>query len=307
MILLIDGNNMAAIANAATTLSTKAGFPTQAIYGFARSLHAAVRTLGPDKVIVCWDGGRSKVRKETHPEYKALRAEGRKKDEEQERRYKDLIRQMPFVQMVAALTGCVSVRGRGTEADDLIALFVKKYKEKDDVIIVSTDKDFYQLVDRRVTVFNPVSHKRITWGNFKEVTGLETPAQFLEMRMITGEGGPTSDNIPGVKGVGEATAKRILLREGSLQAFFEMKVPTNKREEAVLRNEELVRRNRILMDLSNPAAYIAGPPTVTAKKPQKELLKKLFGRFEITSLLVRIESFTAPFIGERIKEDIDVD
>jgi DNA polymerase-1 len=296
MILIIDGNNLASINNATPALTTKDGFPSQGIYGFARSLSAYARDLAPSKVIVCWDGGRSSVRKKLHPEYKAIRDEVTKKDPDMQRRYQDFIKQIPYIQMIAVLTGCISIRGRGVEADDLIALLVKKFSDTKEMAILSTDKDFYQLVSDKVWIFNPVSKKRITMKNFEDVIGLKLPRQFLEMRMMTGETGTTSDNIPGIQGVGDATAKKILTIHDTLENFFKVKGEVNFREQKVLDNIPLVRRNRILMDLSVPELFIKRQPTITHKPLNEKGLLKLFKRFEMQSLVISIKDYIEPFM-----------
>jgi DNA polymerase-1 len=297
VILAIDGNNVAFVANAISRLSTKNGFPTQGLFGFLKSLHHFASRFKPEKIFVAWDGGRSKRRMEICPEYKENRKE---KTPEQEMMFEELKMQFPVIKEAVLHLGLTSIFGWGVEGDDLIALLARKTAEMGkDIVIVSSDKDFLQLVNPQVSVYSATSRKvrHITHENMKEVYGL-SPEQWLDFRALVGD---SSDNIGGVKGVGEKTATDLLNAYGSLENFFEgapREKKLLKRHRAVLENAETIERNRRMMDLKTPAATFKGV-SIERRGPDHSALRSMFLEYELKEFYLNFNGWVSAFNGGR--------
>lgn len=180
---------------------TKAGVPVNAIHGFVRILSDAVRTYGPSHVAVCWDMSSKTFRTERYAAYKGNRPEAPD----------DLIPQFDLVKEVVEAMGVPNIGVFGYEADDCIGTLARKYGNgSDDILILTGDHDLLQLVSERVKV---VLMKK-GFGNYAVYDRdalLEekrlTPGQIVDLKGLIGD---TSDNYPGVKGIGEKTAIKLL-------------------------------------------------------------------------------------------------
>lgn len=195
-------------------LSTSDGTPTGGIYGFAAIAMEIVRQLEPTKVVVAWDSKSStSKRKEIFPEYKA----GRVKPGD------DFYVQIPYLKELVLALGWSFVECDDYEADDIIgALALQADEEGDfDTIIVSSDLDMLQIVDENTRMY------RILKG-FSKLEEMDVPAveekygikkaQFLDLKALKGD---SSDNIPGVAGIGEKTAAKLLAEFGTLDGVYE--------------------------------------------------------------------------------------
>jgi 5'-3' exonuclease len=196
VVLIVDGNNMAYRALHTLSLSHR-GKDTSITFGVLKMLEGLMKAHGPRSIIVCWDGGKS-YRKRLYPEYK----EHRTKDE---RDWDDVYRQMDeLADYALPMLGILSVKAVGIEADDLIAQAARMCADRP--YIVSTDDDFLQCVDNRVSVINPVKGTIITADNFEKET--KVPLGFyLIYKILVGD---SSDNIPGVRGIGPKTASTFV-------------------------------------------------------------------------------------------------
>ena len=198
--LIFDGNNLAFRVGSVMSLNNEDGEEVGVPFGCIKSIRYIIDKFKPDRTVVCWDGGRSKVRYSIHPEYKGKRT-AKGKDYEANKAKRDNIINMidPVVKLYSCL-GISQYRYKGVEGDDLIAHLVLN-SSKFKTIIISSDKDFLQLVGRYVDVYNPITDKLITRSNFKEFKGLGfSPAQYLEYHIMLGD---KSDNIFGIPGIGE--------------------------------------------------------------------------------------------------------
>lgn len=195
-------------------LSTSAGTPTGGVYGFAAIAMEIVRQLDPTKVVVAWDSRTSTAqRKKVFAEYKA----GRTKPGE------DFYAQIPLLEELVLALGWSFVECDGFEADDIIGTLALQADEEGDydTYIVSSDLDMLQVVDENTRMF------RILKG-FSKLEELDVPAveakygikkaQFLDLKALKGD---ASDNIPGVPGVGEKTAVKLLNEYGTLEGIYE--------------------------------------------------------------------------------------
>lgn len=214
-ILLIDGNSMLFRAYHATAyrgnfMSTSNGVPTNAVFGFANMINKAIAQLNPDHVMVAWDAGKPTFR---HQEYEAYKGTRKEIDEE-------LKVQFPIAREFLDAYHIFRYEEEGIEADDIIGSLAKRYPQYQ-VHILSSDKDLLQLIDDTTDVL--LMKKGITDMQLvnaqvlMEMMSLQ-PLQIIDFKGLSGD---SSDNIPGVKGIGEKTATKLLNEYGSLEQVYE--------------------------------------------------------------------------------------
>ena len=245
--LLIDGFNLAYRCFYATPALTRAdGFPTNALHGWVKSLWRLIDQEKPAHTVVFFDLGGSRERLELHPEYKAQRAE----------MPDDLSRQIPGVKKLTRLLGLAAVEIDGVESDDLLATCaVRRAEAGDDVLIVSSDKDFAQLVAERIRVLlpPPSAQPRLGWrlldaAGVREKFGVG-PERIVDYLALIGD---TSDNIPGLNGVGPKTAIKWLERHGDLEGILAAAatVEPERFRAPLVESAERLRLNRRLVTLN---------------------------------------------------------
>ena len=211
--LIIDANSIIHRAyHALPPLTTKEGKLVNAVYGFASILFKALRDIKPDYIAVCFDLPGGTFRDEIYEEYKAGR-------EEKPQEFHD---QFPIIKELLKNLNIKICEKEGFEADDLIGTLIKNNKNADvRNIILSGDKDLLQLVGDNTVVLlvkKGVSDtQEYTNNNFKQLTQL-TPSQWIDYKALRGD---PSDNIPGVKGIGEKTAISLLQKMKSLDNIYE--------------------------------------------------------------------------------------
>ena len=216
-ILLIDGNSMANRAFYATMgrmMKTPTGISTNAVYGFFQIMFKTIEEENPDKIIVAFDISSSEKRTKVFSEYKA----GRHKTPE------DLTMQFPIIKELLRMMNIPIVQKDGIEADDILGAIAKKEGKKGNKIIILTgDRDYFQLVDMNVNIRYPKTimgkTEYIIYDNYKvnEEYGL-TPEKLIEVKALMGD---ASDNIPGVKGIGEKTALKLIIQFENLEKIYE--------------------------------------------------------------------------------------
>ncbi len=218
-VLFFDGLNTYLRAFAATPTMCEEGEHMGGITGFLMSVAATVRLFKPTRVVICFDGrGGSARRRQMFPAYKGNRKSMTKLnrtydfktlEDEKESQKRQLL---TLIQMLDHLPVTV-MAPENVEADDVIAYLAQLVEERGgEAIIVSTDKDFLQLVNEKITVYNPIKKKRYHVEGVIEDYGFH-PSNFLMYRMVTGD---NSDGIPGVEGIKEATLLKYFpeLKEG---------------------------------------------------------------------------------------------
>jgi len=240
-LLLVDGHyyvyrSFFAIRN----LSNSRGEPTNAIYGFAKTLRRMVKDLQPDLGAVIWDMGLPVRRTQLQPEYKQQRAE-----------MPDEMRpQLDYIQRtLVPLLGFQSLGLPDTEADDLIASYaIESAAGNIDVVVATNDKDLFQLVNDRVKIYSTNKTDLASPGDsfaLLDADAVQTrwgvpPAQIGEVLCLTGD---SADNIPGVGGLGPKTAVSLIQEHGSI--------------DAVLQNLDAVKNERIREKLKASIGIIA--------------------------------------------------
>lgn len=214
-IMIVDGNSILNRAfYAIRPLSAPDGTPTNAIFGFMNIFNKYLSEEKPDGVAVCFDVARKTFRNEIYADYK-----GNRKGMPDELRA-----QLPIIKELLGYLGYVTAGLEGYEADDLIGtLSTSASKRGDDCIIVTGDRDSLQLVDQRVTVLLPATKMGKTETTVftpemtLDVMGV-SPERIVDLKALMGD---SSDNIPGVAGIGQKTAARLISDFGSLDALYE--------------------------------------------------------------------------------------
>ncbi|GDX62703.1 DNA polymerase I [Candidatus Saccharibacteria bacterium] len=191
-------------------LNTKDGTPTNAVYGFTMMMLLALRELKPDYVAVAWDAPGKTFRHDDFKEYKATR---KKADQE-------LYDQLPITKEVISAFNIPLLEQSGFEADDIIGSLSKQYEDKVDVVIVTGDMDELQLVSDKTTVFTMRKGFSDTFIYDKKAVHDKygvTPEEFIVYKALKGD---TSDNIPGVAGVGDKTATDLVSKYQTLDNIY---------------------------------------------------------------------------------------
>lgn len=214
-ILLIDGMALMFRAYYASAVTgyvrrTKAGVPTNAVYGFMRYFWDAVQKFGPSHIACCWDLGSKTFRTEQFAAYKGNRSDAPE----------DLIPQFSLIRDVMDSLSIPNVSSPGYEADDCIGSLAARFGQEMDVLILTGDHDMLQLVNERTSVI--IMKKG--HGNYMVYTPeslLEEkclkPGQIVDLKGLMGD---TSDNYPGVRGIGEKTALKLVQEYGSVEGIL---------------------------------------------------------------------------------------
>jgi DNA polymerase-1 len=262
--LLVDGYNMAFRAfYGMPELTRTDGFPTGALHGWVKTLWRLQDQEKPDGMLVFFDLGGSQDRLALHPEYKAQRKETPE----------PLEKQIPVIKDLTRAMGLVGVELEGVESDDLLAAQARILANAGhDVLSVSADTDFAQCVDDRIKLLQPppTANPKLGWrvldsAAVKEKFGVP-PVQIAEYLALIGD---TSDNIPGINGVGPKTATKwfeeFKTLEGIIAGAGSLK-PERFRE-AVAKDAERLRMNLKLTTLStkSPLPHVGPGETQTAK------------------------------------------
>lgn len=188
-------------------LSNSKGMPTNAVYGFLSMIVKLQKDAGSDYVVFCFDRPEPSFRKDVYGEYKANRSE--MPDE--------LVPQIPYIKNLTAALGIPMFEQAGYEADDLIGSLTHfGLKHKMEVVIVSGDKDFSQLINDRVSMLDTMKNSKIGPAEVLEKWGVR-PDQFIDYQALTGD---SSDNIPGVRGVGPKGAQKLIEQFGNLENIY---------------------------------------------------------------------------------------
>ncbi len=279
-LLLVDGLAVAYRAfHAIPPLSTKSGEPTNALMGFIKMLRQLDDQWKPSHRAVMWDGGAPAERTTLLPTYKANRSP----------MPEALLRQLPLMDEYLELAGWSALRREDQEADDLLASFAVQAADAEwSVLIASSDKDLLQLVGPCVRVVSPVKAGQIFDGDAVEAKTGVRPSQVAEWLALVGD---TADNIPGVPGVGEKTAARLLAQFGTLEAMWAhlADVPSDSLREKLAQHRETVARNLRMMKL--PAGPVDLPPleSLAARSPQTLALQAFLAQKELRGLAALYE------------------
>jgi DNA polymerase-1 len=188
-------------------LSSTKGVPVNAVYGFISMIVKLLKEKNPEYIVFCYDRKEPSFRKDLDINYKANRST----------MPDDMQVQMPYLKQVAGLFGIADIEVESFEADDLIGTIATQAQaENFETYIVSGDKDFCQLINEKTFLYDTMKEVVFTDALVKEKHGV-TPAQFIDFLAITGD---TSDNIPGVAGIGPKGAIKLIEEFGTLEDIY---------------------------------------------------------------------------------------
>ncbi len=286
--LVVDGNSLTYRAFFAlpTDMATASGQVTNAVFGFTSMLINVLKDHRPDGVLVAFDRPEPTFRHEAEPLYKAQREAA-----------PDILRQqMGLVREVLDAVGITAIDRAGWEADDLIATVSDRLVDAGhEVIIVTGDRDSYQLVrDPDVKVL--YNKRGVSDYAFYDEAGIEDrtgvrPDMYAEYAALRGD---TSDNLPGVPGVGEKTAAKLINKYGGLDGIFDhVDEQTPKLRESLAEHEQRARTNLELMRLRHDAPVDDVDLEGLAVTPDPAELSRLFDFLEFRTLAARLNDALA--------------
>ena len=275
---LIDGNSIAYRAFYALPedLATKSGQVTNAVFGFTRMLIRLLKDYHPDGIAVAWDVSRHTFRTESYPEYKAQR----------EKAPDHFRSQLPLMDEVLQTLDIAQLRQEGFEADDIIATLTRNGVAAGwEVLIVTGDRDAFQLIEGPVKVVytrRGISDIVLADESYVEEKYGIRPDQYVEYAALRGD---TSDNLPGVPGVGEKTASRLISDHGDLDnLFLSVTELTPKLRENLSAHREQVFLNRELMRLIDDMDLGVEIEDLRTREWDRNQVKDLFDSLEFHSM-----------------------
>jgi len=279
-IYLIDGSSYIYRAYyAIRQLSNSRGMATNAVFGFTNMLLKVVREERPDHLAVVFDAKGPSFRKDIYPQYKANRSA----------MPEDLQSQIPLIKQVVRAFKMPALELAGYEADDIIATLARRFAERGmEVTVVTGDKDLMQIVNEQVRLLDTMKD---------QVTGLAEVAQrfggapdkVVEVQSLAGD---SSDNVPGVPGIGEKTARDLILQFGTLENLLANidQVSGKKRQENLRQFADQARLSRQLVTLVDDLPLAVNYDNFSLDEPDREALTALFKELEFHKLLQEFSS-----------------
>lgn len=295
-IVLLDGNSLAYRAFFALPLLTNdKGIHTNAVYGFTMMLEMIMNNEKPTHILVAWDAGKTTFRHSTFEDYKG----GRQKTPP------ELSEQFPYIRKLIDSFGISQYELDLYEADDIIGTLSRECNDaKAEVVIISGDKDLTQLATDQTTVC--ITRKGITDlekytpEHIEEKYGI-SPKQIIDMKGLMGD---ASDNIPGVPGIGEKTALKLLKEYGSVENVYESidRITAKKMKENLVTNKDQAFMSKELATIDVHAPVEVGFSDLIFTGRKEEEVMQLYKELQFNSLL---EKMDAPVAAEPM-QDIEI-
>ena len=286
---LVDGSGYIFRAYyALPPLSRKSdGLPTGAVSGFCSMLFKLLEDARsddskqkPTHFAVIFDSARKNFRNEIYSEYKANRTEAPE----------DLAPQFEYIRKSVEAFNLPSIELLNYEADDLIATYVKKINEAGaKVTVISSDKDLMQLVSKNIRLYDPMKNRVIGEKEVLEKFGVK-PSQVIDVQSLAGD---SSDNVPGVPGIGIKTAAELINKYKNLENLLNKasEIPQNKRRETLLSNKDKAILSKQLVTLKNDVPVKNDPNEFLIKDISKNKLYEFLREMEFNRLLSQVISF----------------
>ncbi|MEK7094836.1 MAG: DNA polymerase I [Patescibacteria group bacterium] len=284
---ILDGNALLHRAwHAIPPLTTKEGLVVNAVYGFAMVFEKLIANEKPTHLAVCWDMEGGTFRNDLFEKYKAHR----------EKKEDELYAQIPIIERYLNILGVPLFKKKGFEADDLLGTLAKKSSKHAEITIVTGDLDSLQLVNDKVSVLFFV--KGLSETKLYDINAVKErfgfgPETLVDYKALRGD---ASDNIPGVKGIGEKTATELLQKYGSLAGIYRMLKKGNvEKDFRASVAEKLSSGERDAMLCQKLAKIVLNVPIEFSlkdsivKKPNEELLRAFYREMEFSSLLKKRE------------------
>ncbi len=276
VLLLVDGHNLAYRAyHAIAPMRTSSGMCTQALFGFIRTMEALPRTLSVSHVAVVFDGGLPPARRALLAAYKAQRPE----------MPKDLRAQFPLIEQYLDAAAIRWIRMPEQEADDVMATLARQAEpEAASVYLATTDRDLMQLASPVIRLVEPTKQARVSGEDEVHAKTGVRPDQVLAWRAMVGD---SSDNIPGVPGIGPKTAARLLNGYGALEGIWDAieAIHPPRIREALIRHRERIELNLRLMRLDDRVACPLNWKDCVKRAEDVPAMAALLRQVEFTSML----------------------
>ncbi len=273
-IYLIDGTAYIHRAyHAIRGLTNSRGLPTNAIFGFTRMLIKLMEDRSPEYIGMFFDAKGPTFRHDMYPEYKANRPA----------MPEDMAVQIPYIKEVTAAFNLPIIELQGYEADDLIGTLARKAeKEGFDVVMVTGDKDFMQLVTDRAAIWDPMKDQTIDLRTIREKFGIE-PHQMIDVQGLSGD---TTDNIPGVPGIGQKTALDLVKTYNSMRELYEKldTIARQKQRENLEDFKEQAFLSRRLVTINTGVPVSLDPADFKVTAPDNKKLAELYKNLEFRQL-----------------------
>jgi DNA polymerase-1 len=287
-VYLVDGSSYVYRAyHAIRNLSNSKGFPTNAVFGFVNMILTLFGKKTPQYAAIVFDTKGPTFRHEIFPEYKANRPPAPE----------DLITQIPYIKDVVKGFNVCAIEKTGYEADDIIGTLSRRAEaESFDVVIVTGDKDFRQVITKKTTLWDTMKDKFTDYRTFVAENELE-PQQIID---VMGLAGDRSDNIPGVPGVGEKTAAGLIRSYGSLEGVLqhldEIKKKKLKENLEIARGAAVLSKKLVTIDRFVPLEEEI--EDLRVGEPDNEILLGIFRELEFKGLWDRFASSKAAETGD---------
>ncbi len=279
-VFLVDGSGFIFRAfHALPPMSNPAGVPVNAVFGFTKMLMKLVDDTDADLVGVIFDHARKTFRSDIYPAYKANRPPPPE----------ELVPQFELVREATRAMNMACVQLEGFEADDLIATYARQARERgDEVTIVSSDKDLMQLVGPQVTMLDAMKNKVIGPDQVAEKFGVG-PERVADVQALAGD---STDNVPGVQGIGVKTAAQLINEYGDLESLLaragEIKQP--KRRQALIEQADMARVSRRLVLLRDDAPIETPLDALRKREPEADTLLPFLEEQGFKSLITVVSS-----------------
>ncbi len=272
---LIDGNALLYRAYYAIHhLTTSKGFPTNAIYGFISMLRKLIEQKNPHYLGIAFDVKGPTIRHKIFKDYKAHRKP----------MPEDLVVQIPVLKKIIKALNIPSFEQENYEADDVLGSLARAASSRNVLtVIVTTDKDMFQLVDNSTIVYNPAKELHLDEKKVKEYFGV-MPSQVTDVLALWGD---ASDNIPGIPGIGEKTSKALINQFGSLENLLKNldKVEKENHKEKIKQNLELLKLSQRLVTIEKNLDVKFNLEELSISQPNYDELASLFKELEFSALL----------------------
>lgn len=282
-LVIIDGHSLLYRGFYATRpLTTSDGRPTNAVYAFTNMLLSMLEQFQPDAIVAAFDAPAPTFRHEAFTEYKAHRRETPE----------EFRPQVEMTRRLLEAIGAATISEEGFEADDLVGALARYAVEHGyDVLIFTGDRDQLQLINDHVRVFAPI--RGVSELQVFDVDAVQqkyglTPAQIVDFKALCGD---PSDNIPGVPGVGEKTAVKLLQQFGSVENLLANleQVESDKLRESLRAHAEQIRQSRLLATiLDNAPLHISEIPHLELTPERIQALHRVLEEYEFRSILKRL-------------------
>lgn len=257
------------------------GFNTSAIFGFVNTLEEVLRKEKPSHIGVAFDPSGPNFRHEMYPDYKANR----------EATPEDIKKSVPYIKQILEAYNIPVIEVKGYEADDVIGTLAKTFADENSVVYMMTpDKDYTQLVDDNILIYKPSRSGNgaeiIGVDEVKEKYGIDNPCKMIDILALWGD---ISDNVPGVPGIGEKTASKLIEKFGNIDDIYNnIHKIVGKQKESLELNKEQLYLSRTLVTIKTDVPIDTKLENLILEEPDFNKLDKLFQELEFKNLSTRI-------------------